>query len=87
MHSDHPFPPQQDESQQASLSWHSDAEDLKQSPRTNLITSVIVQLTKDEVSGMRMGMRKRGVPPHIYTGHRVVRSHSKVRHYMTHCLA
>lgn len=54
----------QDESQQASFSWHSDAEDLKQTVRRDLMTTVIVQLTKDEASGMRMW----GCLPHIYIG-------------------
>ena len=55
---------QQDNSQQASFSWHSDAEDLTDSTdRVHDMTTVIVSLS-DEMSGMRMW----GCVPHCYAG-------------------
>ena len=54
----------QDETQQASFSWYSDAEDIKEvSKRSNDMTTVIVTLT-NEVSAMRIW----GCEPHFYEG-------------------
>ena len=57
---------QQDETQQASFSWHSDGEDITDQGclRTDEMTTVIVQLSDGEVSAMRIW----GFAPHVYEG-------------------